>query len=208
MEGIKKNMYYLCHNEHKKTMRYFNTSGPNIPEKHYTLFREPLLEQGLQLVNDERYFTIWAPRQTGKSTYFRLLATKLIGLGYFVSHISLENYKDASLEALMESLNFQTEIDWNFANGFKNFQDFEMKIKRNDKSKNILIIDEVEGLNPEHFNQFLHTIRNLYHFRDKHCLKSVILVGVNNILGIVQDNASWRATEIPILQRFFTGYSF
>ncbi|MDQ1351349.1 MAG: hypothetical protein QG657_1651, partial [Acidobacteriota bacterium] len=53
--------------------RYFNTSGPNIPTKHYTLYRADLVEKGIQLVKGERYFTIWAPRQTGKSTYFLLL---------------------------------------------------------------------------------------------------------------------------------------
>ncbi len=53
-----------------------------------------------------------------------------------------------------------------------------------------MIIDEIEGLNPDFFGQFLHTIRNLYHSRDTHCLKSTILVGVTNIVGIVSDNAS------------------
>jgi hypothetical protein len=53
-------------------MRSFNTSGPNILEKHYTLPRLALIEKGKRLVHDDRYFTIWAPRQAGKSTYFRL----------------------------------------------------------------------------------------------------------------------------------------
>jgi hypothetical protein len=54
----------------------------------------------------------------------------------------------------------------------------------------VLIIDEIEGLNPDLFSQFLHTIRNLYHSREHHCLQSVILVGVSNIVGVVGDNAS------------------
>ncbi|MCP4214530.1 MAG: hypothetical protein GY765_07725 [bacterium] len=36
----------------------------------------------------------------------------------------------------------------------------------------------------------LHTIRNLYHSRVSHLLKSVVLVGVSNIVGITADNAS------------------
>ena len=56
--------------------------------------------------------------------------------------------------------------------------------------KCILIIDEVEGINKEYFGEFLHSIRNAYHSRETHCLKSVVLVGVSNITGIVQDNAS------------------
>jgi len=56
--------------------------------------------------------------------------------------------------------------------------------------KCVLIIDEIEGVNPEYFGDFLHSIRNSYHSRESHCLKSVILVGVSNILGVVSDNAS------------------
>ena len=58
-------------------MRDFNTSVPNIPEQHYTIQRSDLIEEGIKLVEKERYFTIWAPRQTGKSTYFRQLADEL-----------------------------------------------------------------------------------------------------------------------------------
>lgn len=54
----------------------------------------------------------------------------------------------------------------------------------------VLIIDEIDHPNPAYFGQFLHTIRNLYHSREDHGLKSVILVGVSNILGIVEDHAS------------------
>ena len=32
----------------------------------------------MELVKEERYFTIWAPRQTGKSTYFRQLAEEYL----------------------------------------------------------------------------------------------------------------------------------
>ena len=51
-------------------MRTFNTSGPNMPDQHYTLQRLDWIERGKNLVSKSRYFTIWAPRQTGKSTYF------------------------------------------------------------------------------------------------------------------------------------------
>jgi len=58
-------------------MKEFNTSGPNIPKEHYTIIRTDLIEKGIKLVNKSRYFTIWAPRQTGKSTFFRQLAREL-----------------------------------------------------------------------------------------------------------------------------------
>ena len=36
----------------------------------------------------------------------------------------------------------------------------------------------------------MHSIRNAYHSRENHCLKSVILVGVSNFVGVLSDNAS------------------
>ena len=66
---------------------------------------------------------------------------------------------------------------------------FQLISEINDQ-KCVLIIDEVEGINPTYFGDFLHSIRNLYHSRQNHCLKSVILVGVSNIVGVVSDKAS------------------
>ena len=58
-------------------MREFNTSGPNNPKDHYTVIRTDAIEAGKQLVYKKKYFTVWAPRQTGKSTWFRQLAIEL-----------------------------------------------------------------------------------------------------------------------------------
>ncbi len=172
-------------------MKYFNTSGPNIPTKHYTVFRQNIINKGINLVNDERYFTIWAPRQTGKSTYFRLLANELEKDGYKVAHINFENFKTASLKSFIYRLTWKLKDFWrvDFTNEKESSQIFNL-IEQIKDEKNILIIDEVEGINKKYFNEFLHSIRNLYHSRETHSLKSVILVGVANITGIIKDNAS------------------
>ena len=67
---------------------------------------------------------------------------------------------------------------------------FHNQLKRIKDRRMVFIVDEIEGPDKKIFGQFLHTIRNLYQFRDEHSLKSVILVGVSNIVGVVQDNAS------------------
>ncbi len=50
--------------------RFFNTSGPVVPAKHYSI--PPLerfdLAEVLRLIGDERYFVLHAPRQTGKTS--------------------------------------------------------------------------------------------------------------------------------------------
>ncbi|MEM7179311.1 MAG: ATP-binding protein [Spirochaetota bacterium] len=170
--------------------RYFNTSGPNNPKEHYTLFRPDLIAKGHDMVDRSRYFTIWAPRQTGKSTYFRLLAKELEKDGYKVCHINFENYKNASIESFLNKLNRGLSEDWEIPFADQSIPALFEKIDTVTGKKLVLIIDEVEGINEEYFNEFLHSIRNSYHYRDNHSLKSVILVGVANITGIIQDNAS------------------
>ncbi len=172
-------------------MREFNTSGPNIPSRHYTIQRTDLIKKGVKLVENERYFTIWAPRQTGKSTYFRQLAEKLIEQGYKVAHINFENYKTASLKSFLSRFTRYIKEQWGFDYSTETELSYIFElIEAQKQEKCVLIIDEVEGINKEYFGTFLHSIRNAYHSRENHCLKSVILVGVSNIVGVVSDNAS------------------
>jgi predicted AAA+ superfamily ATPase len=173
-----------------KAKRYFNTSGPNLPDEHYTLQREKLIEKGIGLVKQRRYFTIWAPRQSGKSTYFRMLAKDLETMGYEAFHTNVENFKNVTEEDFLTFLAGEFKYWLNIELSSRTFAMFYNELKRIRDKKIVLIIDEIEGLNSDIFGQFLHTIRNLYHFRDEHCVKSVILVGVSNIVGIIQDNAS------------------
>jgi hypothetical protein len=179
----------LLHLKYLKMLR-FNTSGPNILEEHYTLPRLDLMEQGKDLVHRSRYFTIWAPRQSGKSTSFRLLADDLRKEGYLVCHINFENYSKSRLSNFMERLILLMQQAWTIDFEGLELDQVFLKIEQAKDKKMVLIIDEVEGINPEYFGQFLHTIRNSYHSRETHGLKSVIFVGVSNITGVVQDNAS------------------
>jgi len=174
----------------RNAKRYFNTSGPNLPEEHYTLNREKLIERGLGLVKKTRYFTIWAPRQTGKSTYFRMLAKKLETIDYQVLHINVENFKNVSEEDFLQFLADEFKYTLDIQIKSRTFAMLYNELKRLKGRKVVFIIDEIEGLNETIFGQFLHTIRNLYQYRDEHSIKTVVLVGVSNIVGVVQDNAS------------------
>ncbi|MFN0200117.1 MAG: AAA-like domain-containing protein [Bacteroidia bacterium] len=172
-------------------MKRFNTSGPNLSEEHYTISRTSYLEQGVDLVLQRRYFTIWAPRQTGKSTYFRQLALILQTQGYEVAHINFENYKTTSLQIFVQTLKEELAHFWDIDFNEKQELASIFRVIQAEKTKKyVLIIDEIEGVNPEYLGDFLHSIRNAYHSRTEHSLKSVILVGVTNIVGVIQDNAS------------------
>ncbi len=65
------------------------------------------------------------------------------------------------------------------------------ELSQKENKEIVLIIDEIEGLkNKEILNTFMHTIRSIYHRKEAVKLRSVILTGVSNITGIIQDNAS------------------
>ncbi len=174
-------------------MRYFNTSGPNIPAEHYTLPRLRLIEQGRKMVHNSRYFTIWAPRQTGKSTYFRFLATALQAEGYKVAFVNFENFRHQSQEDFLIRFCNALEEQWVMSFDRTSLASVFEQIEDNKTEKAVLIIDEVEGINAAYFGDFLHSIRNVYHSRTNCMLKSVILVRVNNIVGVVQDKSSKKA---------------
>ncbi len=101
-----------------------------------------------------------------------------------------EGFYDYSVADVFDTfcreLKDQQAIEWHI----ETFKDFEKHISACKDRKLVIIINEIESMNPGIFGQFLHTIRNLYHIRHKHCLKSVILVGASNIVGVLQDNAS------------------
>ena len=59
-------------------MKTFCTEGPVDPARNYFVSRKSLLKQGLAKVDDWRYFTLFAPRQSGKSTYFKLLCSEIL----------------------------------------------------------------------------------------------------------------------------------
>jgi len=185
--------------------RYFNTSGPNIRAEHYTLERKALVAVGKNMVHQNRYFTIWAPRQSGKSTYFRLLAEELTRQGYLVCQINFENFKIEPFESFFQVLKREARRFWNLTfEGLPTLASFFQFVQNDESNKYVLIIDEVEGINPEYFGEFLHTIRSAYHSRENHNLKSVIFVGVSNITGVVQDNASPFNISDSLQMDYFT----
>ncbi|MEV0595565.1 AAA family ATPase [Nonomuraea cavernae] len=61
--------------------RYFNTTGPCDPRRHYMLPPTPRIPQARVLIDMDRYFVLHAPRQTGKTTALGTLASELTAEG-------------------------------------------------------------------------------------------------------------------------------
>jgi hypothetical protein len=71
--------------------RWFNTAGPCEPIKNYMLPAAARLPEVPALVERESYFVVHAPRQTGKTTALRALASDLTAGGHYAAVVlSLE----------------------------------------------------------------------------------------------------------------------
>ena len=66
-------------------MRYFNTAGPCLPDRHYMVPAEQRLPEACSLVEGGQYFVLHAPRQTGKTTALLALARHLAGTGEYAA---------------------------------------------------------------------------------------------------------------------------
>lgn len=66
-------------------VRYFNTSGPCVPQLHYMLPPEPRLPDARELIDEGLYFVVHAPRQTGKTTTLSALARDLTAEGQYAA---------------------------------------------------------------------------------------------------------------------------
>ena len=128
-------------------MREFNTSGPNDPAYHYTILRKDFIEKGKQLIYRKKYFTVWAPRQTGKSTWFLQLAEEMEKEGYQVAHINFESYRKTPIQYFLNNLAGELNYFWKTNFLATDLNDIFYKIESTRDKKWILIIDEVEGIN-------------------------------------------------------------
>jgi hypothetical protein len=79
-----------------QSVRYFNTSGPCLPERHYLLPPQPRLPEARRLIEEGRYFVVHAPRQSGKTTTLATLARQLTAEGeYLALRFSCERARGA-----------------------------------------------------------------------------------------------------------------
>lgn len=178
-------------------MRIFNTSGPCDPDKHYTVLREALVAKGGVLVEQGRCFTIFAPRQAGKTTYFQLLLRQLQTTGYTPIWISFEGLKTLARAKFYAALTLllQREFTKYGITVTQVIEDqFDLQLFWAEASvtsqKIVLMIDEFEDVPGEVVSELMHTFRALYQKREYHKLHSLILVGVSTIAELVLSSAS------------------
>ncbi len=186
-------------------MRRFGTQGPVHPEKHYIVSRSSEQNHFIERVNDGLYIVLFAPRQTGKTTFFRSSLDKLVendesflpiqldfqvmrdtseSIFYNRLHYMLRNEILNSLErqnreptASLTSILENTQLN----DAFTMVSFFERLSDTLRNEKLVVIIDEFDGIPTPLVSDFLYSLRHIYLSKGKRSLHSVGIVGVKNI---------------------------
>jgi len=186
-------------NEDNMNKRKFHSYGPVDSEEHFSVPRNEMIEKCLrQLIgNPEKgghYFTIWAPRQTGKTWLMRQVKKEIEkqqGGRFLIGFLSVQGIimeTDDSEEVLFRQLpriireGFGTEpatpktwddwIDWfSVEKGL-----FEKPV--------ILFIDEFDSLPPKVIDRLITLFRDMYLKRENFVLHGLALIGVRAVLGV------------------------
>jgi len=184
-------------------MRFFNTAGPCKSKKHYTI--PPLerfdLDDILMLIEQEKYFVLHAPRQTGKTTCMLALMEYLNRENrYHVLYINVEAAQaaredvSAGIKVMLADLASRAKNDIG--------DDFIHKIRHKILKENneysalnqvlslwaanstkpvVLIIDEIDSLVGDTLISVLRQIRSGYDKRPENFPQSIILCGVRDV---------------------------
>jgi hypothetical protein len=197
-------------------MRKFNTSGANNPDIHFTVMREAQLQQALEQITRPadpkggRYFTLYAPRQTGKTTFVEQLMKRMDRQQFFPAMISFEALANADEPIFYREFAKLLDRRGNFPFPIPEMSnkydliDFFAALKTKLPQKLCLIIDEFDGLNAPYIGDLLHLFRDIYQARDKkYNLHSLILIGVRNLTEVNLEHASPFNTNDEIRLSFF-----
>ncbi|MCP4654150.1 MAG: ATP-binding protein, partial [bacterium] len=97
--------------------RFFNTSGPCWPRKHYMLPPERRITDLRSLIDEELYFVVHAPRQVGKTTSLRTLAESLTAEGQYAALLTscevgqkMQPDLEGSIGAILSILRVKAEL--------------------------------------------------------------------------------------------------
>lgn len=178
-------------------MRIFNTSGPCDPDLHYTVMREELVATGQKLVEQGRYFTIFAPRQAGKTTYFQLLFRQLKKQDFTPVWISFESLRTIGREKFYQVMGHELQralashglkLDYPFSDQVDVQRFFEAV--RPQTPRIVLVIDEFEDVPASAMSELLHAFRKMYHQKEYYALHALALVGVGSLAELVVSSSS------------------
>lgn len=194
-------------------MRWFETRGPVYPEDNYVVARKDELSDFVKRIERGRYIVLFAPRQTGKTSFFRNAIDVLENQesAYFPIQLNFEGYVDSDADAFYRSLceEICKQIKDVFQNRQKDPPDrlsrflesseitehismrrfFEDLGSLLEAQRFVMIIDEFDGIPQDAIRGFLHSLRHIYLSGRRRCPHSVGIVGVKSITQLNYDRS-------------------
>ena len=195
-------------------MKTFGTEGPVSPEKNYIVSRIAELTDFIDRIKQGKYLVIFAPRQTGKTTFFQFALDMLVAEAptYFPIELNFEAYEGVDLgdfyanftedireqivynfqkrgntppEAFMELLNTAEITDH-----LSMLRFFQHLSNLFGNQKFVVVIDEFDGIPKTAARGFLHSLRRIYLTRSTlQCPHSVGIVGIKSIAQLDYDRS-------------------
>lgn len=205
-------------------MRRFHSYGPVDPELHFSVPRTALVEAcvaellgGADQDKGGHYFTLWGPRQTGKTWIMHRAIEELRarhGERFLVATLSMQGVEladddpDDRFFRLVPSLVDRGLGRWLglTAAPLTDWMDWGALFRRGSSPLGrpvILLIDEFDRLPPRFIDALVAQFRDLYLDRDRSLLHGLALVGVRAVLGVDSPRGSpfnvQRSLRIPNL---------
>jgi len=203
-------------------MRHFCSYGPVDCQAHFCVQRQALIAEGArQLIGSPEeesghYFTIWAPRQTGKTWLMRQLEQAIerqYPEEFTVFNFSLGGLRGMSFtpsensefpktfgELLKEKLPSKP-----FVSSWKKFRELFSRTEGLWDRPLILLIDEVDTIPLALIDLMVAQFRELYLDRKNNWLHGLALVGVRAVLGLESQRGSpfnvQRSLKVPNLSQ-------
>ncbi len=201
----------------------FFSYGQIDTELHYHAPRKALIEQAYTQLMGEKpekgghYMTVWAPRQTGKSSVLLEVSKKLKHhQGFDMAIITMEGAQENMtaeivLRRLIKDLNYWLQTEFPEDTPWAQFSEFFTAAYLSKPL--VLILDEFDALGESLINRFASEFRKIYTGRiseantpsaEKHyLLHGLALIGVRSVLGIENERGSpfnvQRSLHIPNL---------
>jgi hypothetical protein len=198
-------------------MRRFHSYGPVDCDEHFCVPRMDMIDRcAAQLVgNPEKgghFFTIWSPRQCGKTWLMRQAADRIAREHpdrFIIAMMSMQGVSlktDAPEEIVLGSLPllfweaFKVELP-DPPTTFDAFKNLFLRDKGLFSRPVILFIDEFDSLPPQVIDRLVTLFRDMYLKRDGYLLHGLALIGVRAVLGVDSQRGSpfniQRSLHVP-----------
>ena len=199
-------------------MRRFGTEGRLYPEDHYIVPRTEETADFINRVKQGKYIVLFAPRQTGKTTFFQLALDALIAEdpSYFPIPLNFEIYEGCTPSDFYEGFceDIRREVETVFHGRGEVLPTTVMQFLESAqitshlsvrrfftqfarllesyygiKQNVVLLIDEFDAIPPDAVMGFLRVLRHIYLSGKTRCPHSVGIVGVKNIIQLNYDRS-------------------